>query len=145
MQLTSPKLNYLIIAGSLLMYCSVFIQLLHTTDKTTVHVQCIVSTTMYILEYACASLPRASAQAMRAPYADAYAGVGGACMAHVCCERICITSEKNFFVLETCCLLWLLGLINCNYMSQESIMCNAHMHWPQVVNLTTVLYVTTFL
>jgi len=31
------------------MYCSVFIELLYTTDKTTVHIQCIVSTTMYIL------------------------------------------------------------------------------------------------
>ena len=43
-RLTSPKLNYLIIAGSLLMYLSVYVQLLYTTNKAAIHAQCIVST-----------------------------------------------------------------------------------------------------
>ena len=42
-RLTSPKLNYFSISGSILMYLSVFFQLLPTTHKTMFHSQCIVS------------------------------------------------------------------------------------------------------
>ena len=52
-RMTSPKLNYLIVTGSLLMYCSVFIQLLYSTDRTTAHVQCIVSTAYICLGVLC--------------------------------------------------------------------------------------------
>ena len=40
--MSSPKLNYLIIAGSLLMYFSVYVQLLYSTNKTANHIRCIV-------------------------------------------------------------------------------------------------------
>jgi len=43
-RMTSPKLNYFIVTGSLLMYCSVFIQVLYSTDRTAAHIRCIVST-----------------------------------------------------------------------------------------------------
>ncbi len=42
-QLTSPNLNYFIIGGSVLMFTSVYIGVLPTTEQSVVHVQCIVS------------------------------------------------------------------------------------------------------
>ena len=42
-RLTSPKLNYFIIIGSVLMYLSVFFEIVSTTQKTVFHSQCIVS------------------------------------------------------------------------------------------------------
>ena len=42
-RLTSPYLNPFIVAGALLMYVSVFIGSLPTTDEDVVHAKCIVS------------------------------------------------------------------------------------------------------
>ena len=46
--MTSPKLNYLIIAGSLLMYFSVYIQLLYSTKERGNHVHCTVRTALQL-------------------------------------------------------------------------------------------------
>ena len=45
-RLTSPKLNYLVIIGSVLMYLSVFIELLPTTQEAVYHSLCAVSITV---------------------------------------------------------------------------------------------------
>lgn len=45
-QLSSPKLNFFIIAGCLLMYFSAFVQLLYTTNETANHISCIVRTAL---------------------------------------------------------------------------------------------------
>ena len=42
-KLTSPNLNYFLISGVVMMYSSVYIGLLYTTNETSVHVRCIVS------------------------------------------------------------------------------------------------------
>ena len=42
-RLTTPSLNYIIISGALLMYISVLIGLLPTTDQNVIKMQCIVS------------------------------------------------------------------------------------------------------
>ena len=42
-RLTTPKLNFVIVSGAVLMYLSVFIGLLPTVDKSVVHAQCTVS------------------------------------------------------------------------------------------------------
>lgn len=45
-QLSSPKLNFFIIAGCLLMYFSAFVQLLYTTNEAANHISCIVRTAL---------------------------------------------------------------------------------------------------
>ena len=42
-RMTSPNLNYFIAVGALLLYTSVYVGVLHTTDETAVKVHCIVS------------------------------------------------------------------------------------------------------
>ena len=42
-RLTTPKLNFVIVSGAVLMYLSVFIGLLRTVDRNVVHAQCTVS------------------------------------------------------------------------------------------------------
>ena len=42
-KLTSPNLNYFLISGVVMMYSSVYIGLLFTTNETRVHVRCFVS------------------------------------------------------------------------------------------------------
>ena len=41
-KMTSPNLNYVIVAGALLMFISVYIDLIPTTDSAIVYTQCIV-------------------------------------------------------------------------------------------------------
>ena len=48
--MSSPNLNYLIIAGSLLMYFSVYVQLLYSTNETANHVRCIVRAANYVYQ-----------------------------------------------------------------------------------------------
>ena len=43
MKLSSPKLNYFIIAGAMLMYMSVYFYLLPVEDTVVVQARCIVS------------------------------------------------------------------------------------------------------
>ena len=42
-KLTSPNLNYFLISGAVMMYSSVYIGVLYTTDETCAQVHCIVS------------------------------------------------------------------------------------------------------
>ena len=42
-KLSSPKLNYFIIAGAVFMYCSVYIHLIPSTDEVVNQVRCVVS------------------------------------------------------------------------------------------------------
>ena len=44
MKLSSPNLNYFIITGAVLMYCSIYFYLLPTVHKDVVLASCIVST-----------------------------------------------------------------------------------------------------
>ncbi len=41
--MTSPKLNYFIIGGALMMFAAVYVGVMPSTDETEVHIQCIVS------------------------------------------------------------------------------------------------------
>ncbi len=49
--MTSPNLNYFLIAGALLMLGSIYIGVLPTTEEQVAHVQCIVSTLLQIGRY----------------------------------------------------------------------------------------------
>ncbi len=49
--MTSPNLNYFIIAGALLMLGSIYIGVLPTTEEQVAHAQCIVSTLLLIGRY----------------------------------------------------------------------------------------------
>jgi gamma-aminobutyric acid type B receptor len=50
-RLTTPKLNFVIFSGAVLMYLSVFIGLLPTVDENVVHAQCTVHVWLYVVGY----------------------------------------------------------------------------------------------
>ena len=53
-RLTTPKLNFLMVSGAVLMYLSVLIGLLPTVNRHVFHIQCTVSnTTIYMYGFCC--------------------------------------------------------------------------------------------